>query len=234
MTQPEIEIRTAWRRVAGHEHDGYVDALLLRYAEPHRYYHTATHIMKVVRNLFDLSAVLGTQPSAELIAAGLYHDAIYDPRADDNEARSAALAIGDLRGLGWSAERCIVVHALVLATAGHLDTGQADTGQADTSRTNTGHLDTGRTDETAILLDSDLAILGADPLTYHAYVTGVRAEYFFVDDEHWRVGRGRVLRHFLDSPRLFTTDHMHAELEHRARANIEAELAALRPGPARR
>jgi predicted metal-dependent HD superfamily phosphohydrolase len=212
MTQPEIEIRTAWRRLAGHEHDSYVDALLLRYAEPHRYYHTATHIMKVVRHLFDLSAVLGTQPSPELLAAGLYHDAIYDPRADDNEARSAALAIGDLHLLGWSAERRNVVQALVLATASHVDAVDP-------------------TDETAILLDSDLAILGADPLTYQGYVTGVRAEYFFVDDEHWRVGRGRVLRHFLDSPRLFATEHMHAELEHRARANIEAELAALRPGP---
>ena len=124
MTQPEIEIRTAWRRLAGHEHEHdsrYVDALLLRYAEPHRYYHTATHIMKVVRNLFDLSTVLGRQPSAELLAAGLYHDAIYDPRADDNEARSAALAIDDLHLLGWSAERCNVVQTLVLATAGHLD-----------------------------------------------------------------------------------------------------------------
>ena len=90
--------------------------------------------------------------------------------------------------------------------------------------------DAAQDSETAILLDSDLAILGADPLTYQGYVTGVRAEYFFVDDEHWRVGRGRVLQHFLDSPRLFATEHMHAELEHRARANIEAELAALRPG----
>jgi predicted metal-dependent HD superfamily phosphohydrolase len=220
MTQPETEIRTAWRRLAGHEHDRYVDALLLRYAEPHRYYHTATHIMKVVRNLFDLSAVLGTQPSSQLLAAGLYHDAIYDPRADDNEARSAALAIGDLRLLGWSAERCNAVQTLVLATAGHFDDGRLDNGQTAAAPT----------DETSILLDSDLAILGADPLTYQGYVTGVRAEYFFVDDEHWRVGRGRVLRHFLDSPRLFATDHMHAELEHRARANIEAELAALRPG----
>ncbi len=221
MTQPEIEIRTAWRRLAGHEHDRYVDALLLRYAEPHRYYHTATHIMKVVRSLFDLSAVQGTQPSPELIAAGLYHDAIYNPRADDNESRSAMLAVGDLDLLGWSVEQRRVVKTLILATASHVGADPVDVAGGITDRVA----------ETAILLDSDLAILGADPLTYQAYVTGVRAEYFFVEDEHWRIGRGRVLRHFLDSPRLFATEQMHAELEHRARANIEAELAALRPGP---
>ena len=64
-------------------------------------------------------------------------------------------------------------------------------------------------------------------MTYNAYATGVRAEYYFVDDEHWRTGRGRVLRHFLDISRLYRTDYMRATLEHRARANIQAELAAL-------
>ena len=79
-----------------------------------------------------------------------------------------------------------------------------------------------------MLLDADLAILGAEPHSYQAYVYGVRAEYYFVDDDQWRIGRGRVLRDFLDRPRLFATEYMHDELEHRARANIEAELAALR------
>jgi predicted metal-dependent HD superfamily phosphohydrolase len=212
MTQPEIEIRSAWRRVAGPEHEGCVDALLLRYAEPHRYYHTATHVMKVLWTVHDLSALEGRQPSPELIAAALYHDAVYDPRADDNEARSAALAAGDLALVGWSIGQRDVVKALIGATADHLASQVVS-------------------NETAILLDADLSILGADPLTYQAYVTGVRAEYFFVEDEHWRVGRGRVLRGFLDNPRLFATEYMHVELEHRARANIHAELAALASRP---
>jgi predicted metal-dependent HD superfamily phosphohydrolase len=218
MTQPEIEIRSAWRRVAGPEHEGCVDALLLRYAEPHRYYHTATHVMKVLRTVHDLSALEGRQPSPELIAAALYHDAVYDPRADDNEARSAALATRDLADVGWSVGQRDTVRALINATAAHVVDQAVD--QAGSHGVN---------NDTAILLDADLAILGADPLTYQAYVTGVRAEYFFVDDEHWRVGRGRVLRGFLDNPRLFATEYMRVELEHRARANIHAELAALAP-----
>jgi predicted metal-dependent HD superfamily phosphohydrolase len=78
-----------------------------------------------------------------------------------------------------------------------------------------------------MLLDADLAILGAEPGAYQAYVNGVRAEYSHVDDHQWRTGRGAVLAHFVARQRLFLTDYMHAMFEHRARANIEAELAAL-------
>jgi predicted metal-dependent HD superfamily phosphohydrolase len=202
-----MEIRRAWRHAVGSDHDRYVDALLIRYGEPHRYYHTATHIMVVIRYLHDVAAMSQLQPSAELVAAALYHDAIYNPRADDNEARSAALAAGQLAEVGWSPGRCASVGTLIVATAGHL-TAVDDVAV-----------------ETAILLDADLAILGAEPHSYLAYVTGVRAEYFFVDDDRWRTGRGRILQDFLDRPRIFATDYMHTEFEHRARANIEAELA---------
>ena len=210
MTQPEVEIRRAWRHVVGPDHDGYADALLVRYSEPHRYYHTATHIMMVIRHVHDVSAMSHRQPSAELVASVLYHDAIYDPRTGDNEALSAALASTDLAEIGWSHDRRLRVAALINATAGHEAAG--------------GDLAV----DTAILLDADLAILGAEPHGYQAYVNGVRAEYFFVDDARWRTGRGRILHDFLDRPRIFITDYMYNALEHRARANIEAELAGLR------
>ncbi|MGZ4680204.1 MAG: HD domain-containing protein [Ilumatobacteraceae bacterium] len=216
MTQPEIEIRRAWRQAVGHHSDRYVDALLIRYGERHRYYHTTTHIMMVVRHVHDAAAMAGRQPSAQLVAAALYHDAIYDPRASDNEFRSAALAARDLADVGWSGDQCAYVKALILATGDHTAPGGPAAAAA----------------ETAFLLDADLAILGADPRSYQAYANGVRAEYFFVDDTRWRSGRGRVLQDFLDRPRIFATEYMHGELEHRARANIEAELATLRTEPA--
>ena len=209
MTQPEVEIRRAWRHVVGDGHDEHLDGLLSRYGEPHRYYHTATHAMTVIRNVHDVSAMIHRQPSEELVAAALYHDVIYDPRVDDNEARSATLASSQLAEAGWSYGRCAVVAALILATATHSGT------------------DADLVTETAILLDADLAILGAEPHSYTAYATGVRAEYFFVDEERWRTGRGRILQDFLDRPRIFATEYMHTELERRAHANIKAELAAL-------
>ena len=120
-----------------------------------------------------------------------------------------------------------------MATAGHVGDPHPSAEGGDADRDTDRGVDPSddATAETAILVDADLAILGADPLTYQAYVAGVRAEYFFVDDEHWRVGRGRVLRRFLDIQPLFTTEYMRAQLEHRALANIHAELAALQPGP---
>jgi predicted metal-dependent HD superfamily phosphohydrolase len=222
MTQPETEIRTAWRHIARHHHDGYIDAVLIRYAEPHRHYHTATHIMLVLRHLHDVANASAAQPSAEVIAAALYHDAIYDPSASDNEAVSAVLAARDLAEIGWSDGRCGSVAGMIVATAVHIAGHIADDGDG---------ADHGDSD-TAMLLDADLAILGAEPGAYQAYVNGVRSEYAHVDDHQWRAGRSQVLQHFLDRPRLFTTEYMHTALEHRARANIEAELAALMHRPA--
>ena len=219
MTQPEIEIRSAWRHIAGHHHDGYIDDVLFRYAEPHRRYHTATHIMFVLRHVREISVASAGYVSAEMVAAALYHDAIYDPRNADNEASSAVLATNDLTEIGWTADRCESVARLILATAGHL---------SDDDGTRAGGAAPHDGSDTAMLLDADLAILGADPGAYQAYVNGIRAEYRHVDDDHWRAGRTAVLHRFLGRQRLFITDHMHTTLEHRARANIDAELAALR------
>ena len=151
-----------------------------------------------------------------MIAAAVYHDAIYDPTSHDNEALSAVLATNDLAEIGWSTQRCAAVAAMVVATAGHLGDPAVelrDTGNGPT--------------ETAMLLDADLAILGAEPGAYQAYVNGVRAEYGHIADDEWSIGRSGVLQHFLDRSPLFVTDYMRATFEHRARANIEAELAAL-------
>jgi predicted metal-dependent HD superfamily phosphohydrolase len=211
MTQPEVEIRRAWRHVVGTGHDRLIDALLLRYAEPHRYYHTAAHIMMVLRSVHDVAAMSAQQPTPELVAAALYHDAVYQPRQDDNEANSAALAMNDLSEAGWSRQRCQVVEAMIMATAGHELAPRRDP-----------------MDQTPFLIDADLSILGADPLAYQAYANGVRAEYFFVDEPRWRSGRAHVLQQFLGRQRIYWTDYMHREHEHRARANIEAELVTLR------
>lgn len=220
MTQPETEVRASWRHIAGNHYDGYIDDVLLRYAESHRHYHTATHIMFVLRHLSDASAASAIPLSPDVIAAALYHDAIYDPRSGANEANSAAFAICDLGAIGWPVDRCSSVAAMIVATAGHL-TDDVEPDDRHGEHTSC---------ETAMLLDADLAILGADPAAYQAYVHAIRAEYSHVDDLQWQAGRAAVLARFLGRRQLFVTDFMHATLEHRAHANIEAELAALRAG----
>lgn len=216
MSSPEVELRGVWTRLtattpAGTATDHLLDALFTRLREPHRRYHTAVHVMWVLRHVGSLAHLLDSPHQlAAVELAALYHDAIHDPRRDDNEALSAELAASVAADLGWSSTDCDDVRRLVMVTATHRPAA---------------------TDE-AVLVDADLAVLGGDPRSYTAYVNGVRAEYAHVDDSGWRNGRSAVLRHFLDAAQVFHTAQMRAAREARARANMAAELAALAgPGP---
>ena len=86
--------------------------VLGRYSEPHRRYHTVRHLRAV---LGALQRWLGPELPPSLLTAALWHDAIYDPRASDNEEQSAALVVGDARAA-----------QLILATKKHepLDDGE--------------------------------------------------------------------------------------------------------------
>jgi predicted metal-dependent HD superfamily phosphohydrolase len=163
--------------------------------------------MWVLRHIDDLAADSTPVDLNAVRAAALFHDAVYDPRSPTNEHDSAGLARRVLADCGWEPARVDRVAALIELTAGHV-APDTDLG-AD------------------ILLDADLAILGAEPAEYRAYVTGVRAEYAHVDDDAWRVGRAAVLRSFLDRPAIYRTTSMQAARERRARANLSAELAEL-------
>lgn len=208
----EATVRRVWRRLGGD--DATIDAVLARYREPHRRYHTVVHLARVVRDVDELlhtETMVGDRDAVR--AAAVFHDVVYDPRASDNEARSADLAIDRLTGLGWSAERTAHVRDLVMATAGH--------------ETSAGSGPISDPTAVAVLLDADLAVLGASPAVYQAYVRGVRDEYRHVDDDGWRQGRAAVLRTFLDRPRIYGTPTMYDRAERRARANLAAELASL-------
>jgi predicted metal-dependent HD superfamily phosphohydrolase len=212
VTAPEVELGRVWRRLvgvdAGRAGDAALDELLARHRQPHRRYHTATHVMWVLRHIDDLAADSTPVDVDAVRAAALFHDAVYDPRSPTNEHDSAVLARRVLADCGWEAARVERVAALIELTAGHDPAGDTDPG-AD------------------ILLDADLAILGAEPADYRAYVTGVRVEYAHVDDDGWRTGRAAVLRSFLDRPAIYRTTSMQTARERRARANLSAELADL-------
>lgn len=210
MSAPDVELRGAWLALAGPHREPPLAGLLERLREPHRRYHTATHVMWVLRHvdrlLADDPVAAGGLDGDAIRLAALFHDAVYDPTRADNEAVSAHLAAEVALDLGWPADRAADVHRLVMATAGHRPTAPDE----------------------MVLVDADLAILGAEPKDYTAYVHGVRAEYAHVDAAAWRTGRAGVLQGFLALPQLFSTVTLRAERESRAKANMAAELAALR------
>lgn len=183
--------------------------LLKRWSEPHRRYHGVRHLSAVL--LFvDEFADHAEDPDAVRLAAW-YHDAIYDPRASDNEERSAVLAESELAELGVPDERVAEAARLVRLTAGH-DPADGD-----------------RNGE--LLSDADVLVLASPPEAYVAYVNSVREEYGHLTDDVFRAGRAAVLESLLGAPRLFRLEAL-APLEAAARLNLGAELKLLKAAPA--
>jgi predicted metal-dependent HD superfamily phosphohydrolase len=180
--------------------------LVARYREPQRHYHDVTHIREVLGHIAQVAAQF--RQLRPVIYAALYHDAIYDPRRKDNEARSAELAERELAGLLDAAELQVVIE-LILATASH----GASLGQT--------------SPDVGLFLDCDAAILGADEARYREYATGVRREYGHVSKWLYRLGRGKFLRSMAKRRAIFHTSWFEAHYGERARVNLGVELKAL-------
>jgi predicted metal-dependent HD superfamily phosphohydrolase len=222
-------LRAQWQAAVGRDPSGashascaddHLDRLLARYREPQRRYHTVTHLAAVLGTAEDLMGQVTVADPEAVRLALFFHDAVYDPRSDTNEAASAALARAVLAELEVPSDRVDAVANLVMATR-HQEPAPATTDRG-TSDLGTATVDS----DTAVVLDADLSILAAEPSRYQAYATGVRAEYAHVDDASWRAGRATVLRAFLERPAIYLTAPMRRQ-EHRARANLAAELSSL-------
>src|SRR5688572_5611734 len=109
----ETRWRETWRLVDSVEPVGVLDQLAIRYTEPHRAYHDLSHILDCLGHAARVRAQLNHPHCVEL--ALWFHDAIYEPRAGDNEERSAQLAIAALQGAA-TAEVLRRVEELILAT----------------------------------------------------------------------------------------------------------------------
>jgi predicted metal-dependent HD superfamily phosphohydrolase len=177
--------------------------LARRYAEPHRAYHTADHIAEVLCWFGWAAERTGWQEPVAVYLAIVFHDAIYDPLASDNEVRSAALA----RDAIAASPR---TQALIQLTARHATLSPADV-KGD--------------DDAAQFLDCDLAILAAPPDRFDEYDAAIAVEYRAVPADKFRAGRGAFLRALLTQPRIFLSELFHAELDRSARDNVSRVLA---------
>jgi len=180
-----------------------------RYAEPHRRYHGRGHVRAVVRDVAVLAGELclpADERAVLTIAAGA-HDVVYDGHPGDDERRSASWARHWLARAGVGEAHVMRVGDLVLATAAHAASPD---------------------DPAAwVLLDADLAILGADPPVYDRYRLAVREEYAALDEPAWRAGRTAVMSGLLARDQLYGTRAARRRWEARARANIARELESL-------
>ena len=175
--------------------------LLARYAEPHRAYHTQQHLAECLA-LFDEHRALAERP-AEIELALWFHDAIYDVHRHDNEALCADWAREALIEAGAPADVATRVAALVLATR---------------------HSAAPATPDEQLLVDIDLAILGAAPARFAEYEAQIRVEYGFVPPALFNEKRGAILAGFLARPVLYGTPALRTRFEAAARANLGIAL----------
>jgi predicted metal-dependent HD superfamily phosphohydrolase len=179
--------------------------LVEAYSRPDRFYHTLKHIEQVLNTIQRLQGQVHYLELVQL--AAWFHDGVYDPKAQDNEVQSARSAGAVLRSLGVPVSAIATVQQLILTTKHH----QAAIDDADVQ----------------VLLDADLAILGANPDHYKEYAQAIRREYAWVPDATYRAKRKQVLEQFLQRDRIYFTALMFETAEQSARANLSAEVQRL-------
>jgi predicted metal-dependent HD superfamily phosphohydrolase len=173
------------------------------YSRPDRHYHTLEHIQHF---LTVVDALSGRAKNLEAIEfAAWFHDVIYDAKAKDNEEKSAEYAETVLSSLDVPREVIDKVTKLILKTKSHQITEEDDI-------------------DTKIMLDADLAILGADDDAYRRYAQAIRLEYAWVSDQDYRYGRTQFLQRLLKRQKIYQTEKILEKLETKARQNIQQEI----------
>ena len=174
-----------------------------------RHYHGLSHIEALLALAREYRRALVDPEAVE--AAIWFHDAVYDSRAKDNEAQSAALAREKLGGRTDAGQLERIV-AMIEATATHQLPESTD---PDAVR------------DAALFLDMDLSVLGAPPEIFAEYERAVRQEYAWVPEPAWIAGRSAVLKNFLARASVFHTPEFRTRFEAQARTNMERSLATL-------
>jgi len=203
---PRARFEATWRGLGATGPCGEVlHALRAAHDEPHRAYHGARHVAACLHHLDRPEVRALATRIHEVDAAIWFHDAVYDTRASDNEARSAAMAEEALGRGGVDPAVVARIARLVLATRDHASYDA----------------------DSALVIDVDLSILGEAPEIYARFEEEIRQEYAWVDAPLYVAGRAAVLRRFLDRPAIYATSYFRERLDARARDNLRAALVAL-------
>jgi predicted metal-dependent HD superfamily phosphohydrolase len=120
--------------------------LFQAYSSAGRYYHSLEHIEQVLATINNLRSL--SQNYAAVEFAAWFHDAIYNPKAKDNEEKSAEYAVKILKIVHIPLSTIEAVYSLIIKTKHHQNIDSIDS---------------------QIFLDADLSILGASTVKYRKY-----------------------------------------------------------------
>lgn len=178
--------------------------IVSRWDESHRHYHSLQHLRECLA-LFEECRAQATHPG-EVALALWFHDAVYETREHDNEERSAAWAARALIDAGAAGDVAARVQAMIVATRHDGATASADA---------------------RLVVDIDLAILGAAPERFAEYELQIRDEYAHVPEPVFRAKRAEILRGFQAREPLFATPEFAARFEVAAKTNLAAAVTSL-------
>ncbi|ODU42547.1 hypothetical protein [uncultured Aquimonas sp.] len=196
------EFLEAWHEVGARgTGEACLAALRAAWREPQRHYHSLQHLSECL-DLLRAHRDVAERPD-ELVLALWFHDAVYDPRGKDNEQRSADWARRALGQAGTDPAATARIHALILDTAHAAEPTPGDA---------------------SLLVDIDLAILGAVPERFAEYERQVRAEYAWVPGFLYRYKRRQLLREFARREQIYRTPALRERLEAQARSNLERAI----------
>jgi len=172
-----------------------------KYSQQNRYYHNWRHIEAMIACWQQYNDQL--ENPIEVLLAIYYHDAIYVSSRQDNELKSAELAVKQLEKANTI--RLDLVFDLILCTKTHEP----------------------QTNDQNWLVDFDLKILGTNSDDYEEYQKQIRKEYRIYPNFMYKPGRKKALHHFLNKEFIFHTDVFRKVYEAQARENTQAESTKL-------
>lgn len=172
-----------------------------RYGERHRAYHTADHIRHCLDEFRPVRDMPGNPDAIEL--AIWFHDAVYNPKRDDNELRSANFAKEALSMTGGLLDNPIVerVYALIMATKHGCPLSPNDP-------------------DAIMMADIDLSPLGAHAQRFDENTEKLQREFGmecrkFLEKQAW------FLKKLAKNRNIFGTEYFQDRYERQARENIE-------------
>jgi predicted metal-dependent HD superfamily phosphohydrolase len=178
--------------------------LIAAYKEPQRRYHTLQHLTECLALL--KGQLHFAEHASEVEIALWFHDAVYDVKAKDNEEKSANWAAKSLDEAGIAHDVIERVRALIMATCHSAKPENADQ---------------------QLLVDVDLAILGAPRARFIEYEEQVRSEYAWVPDELFRSTRLNILNEFNARRPIYSTSMLRDLFEIQAHDNMNYSIAKL-------
>ncbi len=186
-----------------------IPSLQRRYDAKGRAYHIWSHIQALLTQFERLSDAFYNPAAAE--DALYYHDVIYVPGPTTNESDSAGVIAQELTGRA-DADEIAAAALIVNATAAHAVPAGTKPQLSD---------------DCAMFLDMDLAILGADAEAFDSYDRNIRQEFAMVPDAMFYPARLKVMQGFLDRERIYLTERFHVSHDVKARGNLRRLIERL-------